>query len=195
MAESSERYYIRDSRSTRELGIASFIEDRIAVLARASIDKPELQAFITADSVAQGRVAFQQALGVPSIDTRVAATIMRDTYAMNPDGIYMAISDDATWMLGSNEAGVFAMAPVLTCTQAALVDAYQDSGAAIDGFRIVHSMDGLAREVWQRLQQNPRDIMSYEHRMNPSDYLAIAIQGGFSNEVLRKRLKLKPSAF
>lgn len=120
---------------------------------------------------------------------------LHNIHSYNPNNITMAIlfkKYGSSLILAYHEDNLYALLPQISCTATAVADVM---GHRLDirkeeNFHIVTSTDALRDRAYSFAKQYPdREFIYTNDTMKPEDYIALALQGFFTNEKLHLILK------
>jgi hypothetical protein len=171
--------------------ITNFDEEttRRAQILKGIIDKqPELRIYSPRGNVARAKLAFQGLNGFLKEDSSLLPQL-QEKYAAHPKGITMLVFPKESLVFAQMPDGVYALAPVLTCTLNAIhaIPLKDDHRYAV-----VHA--SLSYKKLEMAEQSQIEVFNYDPReITAENYIAYAVCGFFRNEVFRKRIDVPSS--
>lgn len=111
---------------------------------------------------------------------------LEEVYTDNPEQIAMAVMPGLPLVMARFQGETWAMAPSIGCSMYAIDDLFGGRPKDQREYKVVTSHDGLAGMAWEMAERNSRAVLSYDRQtMTAPDYLALGVQGYFSNELYR----------
>ena len=181
------------SRDSGLEGEGNAIQGMVRRFNQIRADNPHLRRYMTGDPVDAGGILGR--VGRTLAQNPQVIIDLNDVHndSSNPDQITMAILPDYHLVVAKDGNQTYALVITLSCTLNAIGDLFRDKPRTYGQYDIFVSSNGLIDSVWKMAEteakKNSRAVLNYKRgEMKPEDYVALAAQGAFFNELFRQKI-------
>lgn len=172
------------------------IQDMVRRFNQIRADNPHLRGYMTGDPINAGGILGRVGRFLAQNPRIIEDLNEIHSHNSNPDQFTMAIVPDFHLVVAKDGNQTYALVTTLSCTLNAIYDLFKDKPRARNQYDIFVSPNGLIDRVWKMAEaeskKNSRAVLNYKRgEMKPEDYVALAAQGAFSNELFRQKITPK----